>query len=203
MVRGWGLWKKLALRRMFLLFGTCFIVIMVIKNTFSGQVAGTMRANEAAVVAALKMLGKAQERYRLEDWDGDGFYEYAARIGGANSLFHPSPLREDLRLLSARLAGAEGGPETAESFSGYVFKVLRHRGEHAPGGRISYLDGLGNMMHGYGLVACPVSYDSTGRNMLLMDQSGVVYRKDFGSMSTSVYEDMVEFDPDITWVVWK
>jgi len=148
-----------------------------------------MAANESAAVAAGKTYAEAQGVYRKTDWDEDGVYEFAQTLKGA------------LNLVDAALASAEGPPGLAQPKAGYVFKVLKSQGPHAPGGRKSYVDANGKMTMGYALVACPASYDGTGRNTFIVNQTGTVYQKDLGSNTEALFNAMTEYDPGPGWVV--
>jgi hypothetical protein len=79
---------------------------------------------------------------------------------------------------------------------GYYFRVLTRQGEKAPGGRHDYIVD-GRMIAGFGLVAFPADYDTTGAMTFVVSQRGVVYEKNLGSKGALIDE----YDPDDTWTV--
>ena len=166
-----------------------------------------MAANESAASAGCKTYAEAQDIYRRTDWDGDGLLEYAQALKGAHSLFEKTPGTGDLTLVDQAFAQAEGVPsQGAIPKAGYCFKVLKGQGQHAPGGRKSYVvPGSGlqarSMTLGYALVAFPAQYDKTGRNTFLINNTGTVYQKDLGAATLSMVGRMTEYDPESTWVV--
>ena len=156
-----------------------------------------MAANESAAIAACKTYAEAQDIYRRTDWDSDGVLEYSQAISGANSLYEKTSGTGDLTLVDAAFANAEGDPGTAQPKAGYVFEVLTGQGSSAPGGTKTYL-ASGNMTLGYALSSVPASYDGTGRNSFLINNTGTVYQKDQGSSTTT---HMTTYDPGTGWVV--
>lgn len=163
-----------------------------------------MAANESAAVAACKTYVEAQDIYRRTDWEGEGVREYAQGLRGEHSLFEKTYGAGDLVLIDAAFANAEGLPGDAQPKAGYVFKVLTAQGPSAAGGRRSYLtsDRTGqHLTEGFALAACPASWDGTGRNTFLINQTGVVYQKDLGPETPELFKKMTEYDPDKTWVM--
>ena len=140
------------------------------ESLFSSHCSGR---NESAPISACKTFAEAQDIYRRTDWDGDGVLEYSQSITGANSLYEKNAGTGDVTLVDSAFAHAEGAPGVAQPKAGYVFKILKGQGPNAPGGQKSYLDEKGNMTRGYALVACPASYDGTGRCTFL-DRKSVV-----------------------------
>jgi len=74
---------------------------------------GGQEANEQAAIAACKTFASAQDVYRRTDWDADGVLEYAQAIRGAFSLYERTEGAEDLALVDAAFANAEGTPVVA------------------------------------------------------------------------------------------
>jgi len=87
--------------------------------------------------------------------------------------------------------------ETPEPYHGYYFKILKAQGEHADGGAFNYVVD-GKMILGFGLVAYPAKYGSSGIMTFIVNQEGVIYEKDLGD-KTSDAAGMTTFDPDDTW----
>ncbi|MCK6470158.1 MAG: DUF2950 domain-containing protein [Planctomycetes bacterium] len=164
-----------------------------------------MAANESAAIAACKTYCEAQDIYRRTDWDSDGVLEYQQRL---STVIDPggSCCHLNMTMVDSAFAAAEGDPGTAIPKAGYVFKVLKAQGPHAPGGAKSYVvPGSGvsanSMTLGYALIACPAEYDATGRNTFVVDKSGVVYQKDLGPDTVKLYLSTDAYDPDETWTV--
>lgn len=157
-----------------------------------------LAANETAAIACCKAYGEAQEIYRRTDWDKDGVLEYARQTMGPNSLCESDWYRYDIMLLDKAFANAFHGPGTATNQkNGYVFEIKSAQGAAAPGGARSYVT-KGNLTLGYGISAVPTSYDSTGRNAFVMNNTGVVYQKDRGA--SYIWHEPT-YNPNDTWVV--
>ncbi len=158
-----------------------------------------MAANESAAVAACKTFAEAEDIYRRTDWDKDGILAYTIRISGAYSLFEKTAGVGDIALVDASFAKA--GHPTAASKSpkaGYIFEVLTGQGANAPGGAKSYIS-AGVMTLGYGLSAVPASWDGTGRNQFMINNTGTVYQQDTGTGGTGAFQ--TTYSPDSLWVV--
>ncbi len=85
-------------------------------------------------------------------------------------------------------------------FHGYLYRILKAQGPHAPGGAKDYvLDG--RMTGGFAFVAYPAEYRSSGVMTFLVGPRGVVYQKDLGETTEEVAKGMAAFDPDSTWKV--
>ena len=155
-----------------------------------------MAANESAGIAACKTFAEAEDIYRRTDWDSDGILEYSLTITGANSLYEKNAGTGDVTLVDSAFAHAEGDPGTAQPKAGYVFRVLTGQGASAPGGTKTYVTGA-NMTLGYALSAVPASYDGTGRNSFMINNTGTVYQNDQGLTTAH----MPTYDPAVGWVV--
>ena len=55
------------------------------------------------------------------------------------------------------------------------------------------------MIGGFGLVAYPASYDSSGVMTFMVNHDGVLYEKDLGPETAAIAQRMTKFDPDSTW----
>jgi hypothetical protein len=87
--------------------------------------------------------------------------------------------------------------DAPEPYRGYYFRILKAQGEHASGGAFDYVVD-GKMILGFGLVAYPAKYGSSGIMTFIINQEGMIYEKDLGEATTEVAA-MVKFDPDHTW----
>lgn len=163
-------------------------------------------ANELNAIAALDVFAEAQRRYALEDRDGDGVLEFAARVistpGARDGLYWepegdqdaPSPLEVLKRLSDAVLGEREEGAP----FLGYYFRLLHGQGENAAAGAFDY-DVNGHRLGGFAMLAWPAEYGETGMMSFLINQNHVVYEMDLGDESAAVAESIELFDPEPGW----
>ena len=164
--------------------------------------------NELRTIKVLRAYGDAQRDYadrlqgrgepvrfarRLISTKGahDGLYWPTVK-GEKESPFGPLIARAGEAGYSGKVIG-----KGAEPFNGYYFKILTAQGPHAIGGAYSYLVN-GKLILGFGLVAFPARYGSTGINTFIVNQEGVVYEKDLGE-KTGKAAAMTTFNPDNTW----
>ena len=161
----------------------------------TGSLKATMAANEAVAMAACKAYCAAQDNYRRTDYNKDGVLEYAQSLRGTDSLSETQPGRGDIALIDRSFAAADAASEAPTPKAGYYFKVLKAQGDHAPGGARSYVLN-GHMTGGYALIAYPAEYDRTGKNSFLIDNTGAIYRKDYGAQTQAIAGRMTAFDPE-------
>ena len=88
--------------------------------------------------------------------------------------------------------------DTAE-FHGYRFRILKRQGNHAPGGRLSYLDAEGQMVSGSALIAYPSQWGISGIETFIVNQQGRVYAINFGLKTGQIASEIDEYDPDPSW----
>jgi hypothetical protein len=55
------------------------------------------------------------------------------------------------------------------------------------------------MILGFGLIAYPAKYGSSGIMTFLVNQEGIVYQRDLGKGTAKTAEGMKGYDPDPTW----
>jgi len=101
--------------------------------------------------------------------------------------------------LAARAAN-EGyaGAGRAAPYHGYYFKVLTGQGSQAPGGERSWIV-QGRMTGGFGLLAWPAEYGSSGVMTFLVGPDGEIREKDLGPETPRAAAAITTFDPDSTW----
>jgi DUF2950 family protein len=58
-------------------------------------------------------------------------------------------------------------------------------------------------MGGFGMVAYPAQYGSSGIMTFIVNHDGIVYQKDLGANTTSVARSMTKFNSDKTWTPVK
>lgn len=176
--------------------GVAVIAAIAIPNLLRSR----MAANESAAIAGCKMYAEAQDIYRRTDYDQDGVLEYAQTVTGKHSLYEIEAGQGDLTLVDYAFAQASTDAGPAAPKAGYYFKVLKGQGPQAPGGQRPYIVN-GNMTIGYALVAWPATWDNSGRNTFLINNTGIVYQKDWGAQTDEICRAMTEYNPDKTWVV--
>jgi len=59
------------------------------------------------------------------------------------------------------------------------------------------------MMGGFGMVAYPAQYGSSGIMTFLVNHDGAVYQKNLGPNTASIAQAMTKFNPDKTWTAVK
>jgi len=160
--------------------------------------------NELAVIEICRGFVEAQHEYALIKREGSGVNEYAQRIIS-------TPGKQD-GLAWQNADGTWGGPvgenvaravergytNKTEPFHGYFFKVLKGQGPAAPLGQIDFVI-KGVMIGGFALVAAPANYGVTGVKSFIVSHDGVVYEKDLGPETLSLFAQMERFNPDKTW----
>ena len=57
----------------------------------------------------------------------------------------------------------------------------------------------GDMPGGFGLVAYPARYGSSGIMTFIVNQDRLVYQKDLGKDTLSLAANMTEYNPDNSW----
>ncbi|MBI5632688.1 MAG: DUF2950 domain-containing protein [Nitrospirae bacterium] len=161
--------------------------------------------NELNVMDVLQAYTDAQREYASKDRDNDGVLEFAQRListkGKKDGLFWEAKEGEEESPLGPLIAKAaeEGYKDRTrmEPFHGYYFKILKAQGPNAKGGAFDYL-AKGHMVLGFGLLAYPAKYGSSGIMTFMVNQEGVIYQKDFGKKTARAVA-ITKYDPDKTW----
>jgi Protein of unknown function (DUF2950) len=170
-----------------------------------------MGRNELDVIQVCLAVVDAEREYYQRDPDGDKLLQYAQKFistkGKRDGLFwetkpdeQPSPLGP--LVARARGEGYKGADGKPIPYHGYYYKILTGQGKDAPGGAYDYLV-RGKMMGGFGMVAYPAQYGSSGIMTFIVNHDGVVYQKDLGPKTASVAQSMTRFNPDKTWTAVK
>jgi hypothetical protein len=168
--------------------------------------------NELNVIKVAQAYVDAQREYAARDRDGDGVSEFAQNIrsehGKRDGLYwevgkdeEPSPLgpfAAEAAKEGYEPRETEGSREQSQPYHGYYYKILKGQGKDAPGGEFSYIVN-GNMLFGFGLVAYPAEYGSSGIMTFIVNQQGIVYEKDLGKDTEKIARDMTKYNPDKTW----
>ena len=160
--------------------------------------------NELDAIETCRGFVEAQHEYALMKRDVYKVNQYAQRIIS-------TPGQQD-GLAWQNADGTWGGPvgenvaraiqsgykSKTEPFHGYFFKVLKGQGPAAPLGQMDFVV-KGVMIGGFALVASPAQYGVTGVKSFMVSHDGVVYEKDLGPNTSSVFEKMERFNPDKSW----
>ena len=167
--------------------------------------------NELATIGTLRLLAKAQQKYRSMDPDGDGTQTYAERIvseeGRWNGLYWPSSKGKPKSPLFALAKEAESeGYRNLHTgkvpYHGYYFRMLQEQGKHAPGGKMAFRDAQGQMTQGFAILAWPVSYQRSGMMTFLINKDGMLYEKDLGKLTEWKASHIHSFNPDASWLCY-
>jgi hypothetical protein len=167
--------------------------------------------NELDVIQVCLAIVDAEREYYQRDPDGDKLLQYAQKFistkGKRDGLYwetkpdeKPSPVGP--LVARARGEGYKGAGGKPVAYHGYYYKLLTGQGKDAPGGAYDYLV-KGKMMGGFGVVAYPAQYGSSGIMTFIVNHDGVVYQKDLGAKTASVAQAMTKFNPDKTWTAVK
>jgi hypothetical protein len=161
--------------------------------------------NEMAAIDVCAAIADAQRQYFSKPHDGVKQYaqKFISDEGNQNGLYWPSPAgqpRSPLGPLVA-FATAEGSkikPDSHQPFHGYYFQILDKQGADAKGGAKNYINN-GKMTGGFAVVAYPAQYGDSGIMTFIINQTGVVYERNFGNTTDQVAAVMTEFNPDKGW----
>lgn len=165
--------------------------------------------NELSTLGVMRGYVEAQFDYANADRDGDGVSEYAQKLrsepGKFDGLFWEGaeslpksplgPLVAEARAVGYKIGGATEKPSP---YHGYYYQILTRQGGAAPGGRYDYIIN-GNMIAGFGLVAFPAEYGSTGIMTFIVNHQGRIFQKDLGLKTAELAATMKEYNPDSTW----
>jgi hypothetical protein len=148
--------------------------------------------NELAAINVCKGIVAGQHDYAASPHDGQPTGSYASRIvsepGKQNGLYWEVKAGEPESPAGPMLAeAAREGYDTSGNrtpYHGYYYRMLP-----APGG--------------FGFVAFPADYRSSGVMTFLVSQKGVIYEKDLGDKTADIAQQMSAYSPDKTWRVVK
>lgn len=167
--------------------------------------------NELETITVCRAYLEAQREYASVDRDGSGVLKYAQHFmshNGKDGLYWDAGSGEVESpfgpvIAQATLEGytpgknAKPGPHP---YHGYVYHILTRQGPAGPGGRYDYVIN-GNMIAGFGLVACPIEYGTSGVMTFVISHQGKLYQKDLGSKTTDAVRGMKEYNPDSSWTL--
>jgi hypothetical protein len=165
--------------------------------------------NELSALGVINGYLEAQFEYANADRDGDGIAEYAQKLrsepGQFDGLFWEAaadrpesplgPLVADARAEGYQIKATGDQPAP---YHGYYYRILTRQGPEAPGGKYDYIIN-GNMIAGFGLVAFPADYGSSGVMTFIVNHQGRIYQKDLGPKTREIATAMKEFNPGPGW----
>jgi hypothetical protein len=162
--------------------------------------------NELDAIQTLLAVVDAQREYAAGDLDGNGFADYARRVrstaGKKDGLYwaqEPGKPESPLGPLVAEAAAeGYGKGQKPQPYRGYHYKLLTSQGKNAAGGAYDYVV-QGKMLGGFGIVAYPATYGTSGVMTFVVNHDGVVFEKDLGKQTGAMAAAMTRFDPDTTW----
>jgi len=162
--------------------------------------------NEVAAMDACHELVEAEQQYFARP-SADLPNQFAQKLvsdeGQHNGLYWQGADDEADSPINPLIAYARQNLPTEQvgqhvPFNGYMFRILKSQGRHAPGGAKKYIVD-GKMSAGFAVVAYPVEYRSSGVMTFIVDKSGTIYEKDLGPDTTKLAQTMTVYDPDSTW----
>ncbi len=145
---------------------------------------------------------EAQRNYASQDRNKDGMLQYALHLmsesGRNNGLYWNSTAGAPLIPESFAHAEWDGAVKgDAKPYHGYYFRVLYQQGPNAPGGAHNYVV-KNKLIGGFGLVAWPAEYGTTGIHTFIVNQNGLVYEKDIQPVAGKPVP-VTTYDPDPSW----
>lgn len=163
--------------------------------------------NELGAIKVLQAIVDAQREYASADRDDNGAAEYARRFasrpGKHDGLYWPSAPGEPDSPLGELVAHAAGeGYRSKESaptpYHGYYFRMLTGQTARARGGATDYVV-RGRAIGGFGVIAYPAKYASSGIMTFIVNQDGIVYQTDLGPDTGAKAARIRKFDPGPGW----
>jgi hypothetical protein len=144
--------------------------------------------NELNAISVCKGMVAAQRDYAAKEHDGQPRGTYASRLvsepGKQNGLYWEVKEGEDPSPAGPMLAQADAeGYDTSGQrtpYHGYYYRMLKDPS-------------------GFGFLAYPAQYRSSGVVTFMVDQKGVVYQKDLGEKTADVANQITEYKTDNTW----
>jgi hypothetical protein len=165
--------------------------------------------NEIAAIRVSLAYVDAQNDYFDHQKQLTGTGEYAQRIvstqGRHDGLYWPAVEGQQDSPFEPLVAQAreEGYPgemshQKSVPYQGYFFRILFSQGADAPDGAKNYIQN-GRMTSGFGLIAWPASYASSGIMTFIVNQDGIVFQKDLGADTAQVVTKITQFNSDPSW----
>jgi hypothetical protein len=167
-----------------------------------------IETNEENAVDLLLAIIPVQEQYR--QLRPLGLPAYAKRLrssaGTRDGLWWPDELAPPMSPLGpmvedAGLTEVMGRDlEVSRPYRGYFYRILTAAGPNAPGGATNWLDGNGNLIGGFALLAWPEQYAETGVLTFAVGMDGTVWQSDLGEATEATAMAITALDPGPGWV---
>jgi len=165
--------------------------------------------NEMHAVETCLGVAEAEIEYARTDHDGSGVLAFAQRLisspGKHDGLYWPadatgeSPFGPAISASDRLIASPDQGTAPRPRYHfGYHFRILTAQGSNAVGGAHNFLMD-GHLVGGFGVIAWPRDYGTTGVQTFVVNQLGVVYAKDLGADTATIAPALTAFDPDASW----
>jgi len=160
--------------------------------------------NELDAIRICRGFVEAQHEYALGKYDDSVVNQYAQRIistpGKHDGLAWQNPDGGWDGPVGEAVAKAleQGYAANKAPFHGYYFKVLKGQGPNAPLGQMDFVVN-GVMIGGFALAAAPAQYKVTGVQTFIVSHDGIVYQKDLGPDTLTIFKSMERYNPDKTW----
>lgn len=161
-------------------------------------------ANELDAIEICRGYVEAQHEYAMTKHDNSEVNQYAQKIistpGKRDGLAWRNPDGSLGGPIAQGIADAiqQGYTDKTKPYHGYFFKILKGQGPHAPLGQLNFLV-EGAMIGGFALAAAPAEYRVTGVKTFMVGYDGIVYQKDLGPDTLTLFQKMELYDPDSTW----
>ena len=161
-------------------------------------------SNELDAIQVCRGYVEAQHEYALEKHDGAEVNQYAQRIISTPGKHDGLAWRNEDGSLGGPIGEGiakaldQGYTSKGQPYHGYFFKILKGQGPSAPLGQMDFVVN-GAMIGGFALAAAPAEYRITGVKTFVVSYEGVVYEKDLGPNTLSIFKDMHLYNPDKTW----
>jgi hypothetical protein len=162
--------------------------------------------NELATIEVLRAIGDAQAEYAATAGRDGAFQSYARRFfasaGTRDGLYWPTAVGEPQSPLGPLAAEASAGGyrrgATPQPYHGYLFRMLEAQGPQAPGGPLSYVV-QGRMIGGFGVLAWPAQWGSSGLATFMTSHHGAVWQANLGRDTAARVRRIEAFDPGPGW----
>ena len=163
--------------------------------------------NELSAINVLEAIADAQRDYASEDRDGDGVLAYARKFmsspGKHDGLYWPTKEGEAPSPLGPLVVQAAGEGYRASkagpaAYHGYHYRMLKGQAQTADAPAFDYVV-RGRAIGGFGVVAYPAKYGSSGIMTFIVNHDGKVYEADLGPKTTERATAMQRFDPAKGW----
>jgi len=150
--------------------------------------------NEISTIHVCQQLVAAEKEY-YSTQNNEYAQKFFSDEGQRNGLYWKAADGQPQSPIGPLVASAV---DASTPYRGYYYRILTRQGQNAPGGAKSYIVN-GKMTGGFAFVAYPAEYRSSGVMTFIVDEDGVVYRKDLGKQTDVLAKAIKEYNPDSSW----